>query len=101
MGKGASRSIRGSEERIVRRNDLDIFDPKAKHEIQVYGCPLGISATLVQKSEKDGPWQVVQYASRSVSDTEARYSQIELETRAVDLHARNSTYTCTGYRLQL
>jgi hypothetical protein len=25
MGKGASRSIRGSEERIVRRDDLDIF----------------------------------------------------------------------------
>jgi hypothetical protein len=101
MGKGASRSIRGSEERIVRRNDLDIFDAKAKHEVHVYGCPLGISATLVKKSEKDGPWQVVQYASRSVSDTETRYSQIELETRAVDLHARNSTYTCTGYRLQL
>jgi hypothetical protein len=97
MGKGASRNIRGSEERIVLRNYLDIFDPKAKHEVHIYECPLGISGTLVKKSEKDGPWQVVQ----SVSDTETRYSQIELETRAVALHARNSTYTCTGYRLQL
>ena len=79
MGKGASRSIRGSEERIVRRNDLDIFDPKAEHEVNVYGCPLGISATLVRKIEKDGPWQVVQYASRSLSDTETRYTQIELK----------------------
>ncbi|CAB4023035.1 Hypothetical predicted protein [Paramuricea clavata] len=28
MGKGASRSIRGSEEGIVRRNNLDIFLPQ-------------------------------------------------------------------------
>ena len=69
---------------LCEETTLTYLDPKAEHEVHVYGCPLGISATLVQKSEKDGPWQVVQYPSRSLSDTETRYSQIELETLAVD-----------------
>jgi hypothetical protein len=73
---------------------LTYFDPKAEHEVHVYGRPLGISATLLQKSEKDGPWQVVQYASRSLSDTETRYSQIELETLVVD-------FACKKFHLYL
>jgi hypothetical protein len=73
---------------------LTYFDPKAEHEVHVYGCLLGISETLVQKSENDGPWQVVQYASQSLSDTETRYSQIELETLAVD-------FACKKFHLYL
>jgi hypothetical protein len=70
------------------------LDTTAEHKVHVYGCPLGISATLVQKSGKDGPRQVVQYASRSLSDTETRYSQIELETLAVD-------FACKKFHLYL
>ena len=67
---------------------LAYFDPAADHEVHVDGCPLGISATLVQRSPNEDHWRVVQYASRALSDAERRYSQIELETLAADFACR-------------
>ena len=67
---------------------LAYFDPAADHEVHVHGCPLGISATLIQRSPNDVHWRVVQYASRVLSDAERRYSQIELETLAADFACR-------------
>ena len=61
---------------LCEETTLTYFDPKAEHEVHVDGCPLGISATLVQKSVKNGLWQVVQYASRSLSDTETRNNDL-------------------------
>ena len=63
---------------------LAYFDPAADHEVHVDGCPLGISATLVQRGPNEDHWRGVQYASRALSDAERRYSQIELETLAAD-----------------
>ena len=67
---------------------LAYFDPPSDHEVHVDGCPLGISATLVQRSQNEEHWRVVQYASRALSDAEPRYSQIELETLAADFACR-------------
>ena len=58
------------------------FDPQAEHELHVDGCPMGLAATLTQRKPGEQVWQVVQYASRSLTDTEKRYSQIELEALA-------------------
>jgi len=60
------------------------FDPQAEHELHVHGCPMGLAATLTQRKPGEQIWQVVQYASRSLTDTEKRYSQIELEALAGD-----------------
>ena len=60
------------------------FDPQGEHELHVDGCPMGLAATLTQRKPGDKVWQVVQYASRSLTDTEKRYSQIELEALAGD-----------------
>ena len=62
------------------------FDPQAEHELHVDGCPMGLAATLTQRKPGEQIWQVVQYASRSLTDTEKRYSQIELEALAGDLN---------------
>ena len=60
------------------------FDPIAEHELHIDGCPLGLAATLTQRKPGQDTWQVVQYASRSLTDPEKRYSQIELEALAGD-----------------
>ena len=52
---------------------LAYFDPAADHEVHVDGCPLGISATLVQRSPNEDHWRVVQYASRALSDAECGF----------------------------
>ena len=67
---------------------LVYFDPGAEHEVHVDGCPLGISATLVQRGPRDDNWRVIQYASRTLSETERNYSQIELEMLPADLACR-------------
>lgn len=67
---------------------LAYFDPNAQHEVHVDGCTLGVSVTLVQHSPNEDNWRVVQYASRTLSDLEQRYSQIELEMLAVDSACR-------------
>lgn len=60
------------------------FDPQAKHELHAEGCPTGLAATLTQRKPGEQVWQVVQYASRSLTDIQKRYSQIELEALAGD-----------------
>ena len=60
------------------------FDPQAEHELHVDGCPMGVAATLTQRKLGEQVWQVVQYASLSLTDTEKRYSQIKLEALAGD-----------------
>jgi hypothetical protein len=83
------------KKRLCEETTLKYFDPKVEHEVHVDGVPseLRILATLEQKRE-DGPRQVVQYTSRSLSDTETIYSQIELETLAVD-------FACKKFHLYL
>ena len=73
---------------------LAYFDPTPEYEVHVDGCPLGISATLVQRGPGDNDWRVVQYASRSLSDAERKYSQIELEMLAAD-------FTCKKFHVFL
>ena len=67
---------------------LVCFDPAAEHEVHVDGCPLGISATLVQRQSSDKGWRVVQYASRARLDVARNHSQIELEMLAADFACR-------------
>lgn len=60
------------------------FDPQGEQELHVDVCPMGLAATFTQRKPGEKVWQVVQYASRSLTDTEKRYSQIELEALAGD-----------------
>ena len=48
-------------------------------EVIVDGSPFGLGAMLVQKDKPNDVSKVVAYASRSLSDVEQRYSQIERE----------------------
>ena len=60
------------------------FNPQVEHELHVDRCPMGLAASLTQRKLGEQAWQVVQYASRGLTDTEKWYSQIELEALAGD-----------------
>ena len=53
------------------------FDPRKKTELIVDASPVGLGAVLCQEGK------VLQYASKSLSDVEGRYSQIEKEALAI------------------
>ena len=62
----------------LKQNTTSFFD----------GCPLGLAATLTQRKLGQQEWQVVQYASLSLTEIEKRYNQIELEALAGDFGCR-------------
>ena len=72
---------------------LNYYDPNLKTEIVCDGSPVGISAMLVQYNSTTQKPQVITYNSRSLTDVERRYGQIERESLAIQYGClRNEIY---------
>ena len=61
---------------------LTLYNPDAKQKISADASAYGLGAVLLQQ-HSNAEWKPVAYASRSMSDTEQRYSQIEKEALAI------------------
>lgn len=60
---------------------LALYDPDAPTTISADASSYGLGAVLLQKTALE--WKPVAYASRSMSETECRYAQIEKEALAL------------------
>ena len=67
---------------------LSLYHPEAETKISADASSHGLGAVLLQKIE--GTWKPIAFASRSLSDTEKRYAQIEKEALA-------STWACEHF----
>jgi len=76
----------GLKEEFRKIRDLAFFNPKAETKIQCDASGVGLGAVLLQD---DMP---VMYASRKLTDTEQRYSQLEKEFLAV-------LFACQRFRI--
>lgn len=67
--------------RLTEKRTLGYYNPEAKTTVIADASPVGLGAVLVQ----DGPGgpKVISYASKSLSDSEKRYSQNEKEALAL------------------
>ena len=65
---------------LVKPTILTLYDPEAAAKISADASSYGLGAVLLQKSEST--WKPVAYASRSMTDTERRYAQVEKEALA-------------------
>lgn len=77
---------------------LGFFDVNKETVLYVDGSPVGVGAVLTQKDEK-GDTTPIYYASKSLSPTQSRYSQLEREALAVfwairrfDLYLRGKSF---------
>ena len=59
------------------------YDPATQTVVSADPSSFGLGAVLIQKQKEDGSWRPVAYNSRSLSDVERRYAQIEKEALAV------------------
>ncbi len=66
---------------LTREPTLKFYDPKRSIKISADASQTGLGAVLLQNY--DGAWQPVAYASRSMTDAESRYAQIEKELLSI------------------
>ena len=81
FGGERKKAFQGLKERLACAETLGYYDKDSPTQVIAYASPVGLGAVLTQK-QKNGP-RVLCYASRSLTDTERRYSQTEKEAQAL------------------
>ena len=76
------------KEELSKETTLAHYDPAAPTKISADASSYGLGAVLLQQTTSQ--WKPIAYASRSMSDTERRYAQIEKEALA-------STWACEKF----
>ena len=77
---------------LARPTTLALYKPDAPTKICADASAYGLGAVLLQQQHED-EWKPVAFASRSMTETERRYSQIKKEALALCGHARSSLAT--------
>jgi hypothetical protein len=67
---------------------LQLYNLEAETKIATDASSYGLDAVLLQRASESSDWKPVAYASRSLSEIERRYAQIEKEALAI-------TWACT------
>ncbi|CAB4008236.1 Hypothetical predicted protein, partial [Paramuricea clavata] len=89
------KSLSEIQRALSSQTTLTYFQPSLDTELLVDASPIGIGAILTQKENSaNSTTRVIYYASRTLSDVEKRYSQIEREALAI-------TWGCEKYHLYL
>lgn len=79
-GPAQSTAFAQVKQELLRPTTLALYDPSAPAKISADASAFGLGAVLLQKF--DSMWKPVAFTSRSMSDTECRYAQIEKEALA-------------------
>ncbi|CAB4003123.1 Transposon Ty3-I Gag-Pol poly [Paramuricea clavata] len=69
---------------------MSYYDPTRPTELIVDASKYGLASMLTQLDPKTGQYKVVRYDSRSTTQPESRYAQIELESAAVEFAIRRN-----------
>ncbi|XP_065941320.1 uncharacterized protein [Magallana gigas] len=80
-GKSEQEAFDELKRRLADAEPLGYYDKSAPTKVIADASPVGLGAVLVQ--ERNCEFRVISYASRSLSDTEHRYSQTEKEALAL------------------
>ena len=77
---------------VTAPTTLALYDPAADTKVSADASAYGLGAVIQQRHA--GGWKPVAYASRSLSETESRYAQIEKEALAL-------TWACDKFAMYL
>lgn len=87
------------KEELGRPTVLAMYDPEAETKLAADASSYGLGAVLLQESEST--WRPVAYASRSMSETERRYAQIEKEALAITWACEKFSCYILGKKIQI
>ena len=84
---------------LTRPTVLALYDPEAPTKVLADASSFGLGAVLLQ--QMNDAWRPVVYASRSLTDTERRYAQIEKEALAVTWACEKFANYVLGCKFQI
>ena len=87
------------KEELLQPTTLVLYNPQAELKVSADASSFGLGAVLFQKVKDD--WKPVAYASRSMSETERRYAQIEKEALAVTWACEKFTDYILGRQFEI
>ena len=82
------------KEKLTTPSILAWYDPTADTKVSADASSFGLGAVILQRTESNSPWRPVAFASRTMTDTEVRYAQIEKEALAL-------TWACERFSMYL
>ena len=84
---------------LTKPTTLALYDPGAESKISADASSYGLGAGLLQKAES--AWKPVAFASRSMSDIERGYAQIEKEALAITWACEKFSVYILGKRIEI
>ena len=91
-GPSQKQAFQQTKDELSKLTTLTHYDLEATTKVSADASSFGLGAVLLQQSQ--GHWKPVAYASRSLTDTEQRYAQIEKEALA-------TTWACEKFSTYL
>lgn len=92
-------SFEALKKELTQPTTLALYNPEAETKISADASSYGLGAVLLQKTPEG--WKPVAYASRSLTETERRYAQIEKEALAVTWASEKFSEYVLGKHYQL
>ena len=91
-GPSQERAFTQVKDELSKPTTLALYDLQKESKVSADASAYGLGAVLLQK--EDSEWKPVAYASRSMSETERRYAQIEKEALAI-------TWACEKFSMYI
>ena len=87
------------KEELSKSTTLTLYDPQGELKLSADASSYGLGAVLLQKVDSD--WKPVAFASRSMTETERRYAQVEKEALAITWACEKFSMYILGKRFQV
>ena len=91
-GPNQAQAFRQVKDELSKPTTLVLYDPTAESKVSADASSYGLGAVLLQNCNSE--WRPVAFASRSMSETERRYAQIEKEALAI-------TWACDKFSMYI
>ena len=91
----SAKKLFSRKQELISNRFLTYFNPKLPLIVSCDASPVGLGAVLAHKLPS-GEEKPIAYASRTLSNSERNYSQIDKESLAIIFAVKHFIFSCTG-----